>query len=128
MIGILFVNTDGSIHDPDGDDSYTAWVLSEYGPDKAALVNEMLKAIGERDHWMRYRNSGYTCHAIAIRDGHIAVVIHDPVGWAWQVYRTGGHRPLRDIRDTPAATAEEAVRLADEFIEDRIRRTRRSAA
>lgn len=121
-IGILFIDTDGSTYDPHSDDRYAAWVLGKYGPDTATLVDEMLKAVADKAGWQRRRNSGYTCHAISQRNGHTAIVIHDPTGWAWQVYRTGGSRPLRDIRDTAAATAEDAVRLADEFIDNRTRR------
>lgn len=127
-IGILFVDTNGDTYDPHSDDNYTAWVLRKYGPDKAAQVDEMLKAIADHDHWQRRRHSGYTCHAISQRDSHTAIVIWDPTGWAWQVYRTGGSRPLRDIRDTPAPTAADALRLADEFINRRVSRTKRSAA
>ena len=125
-IRIQLIDTDGSVYDPHNDDRHAAWIERTYGPAdrRVAEFAELRAALADRPDWMRYRRSGYASHAVTIRRGHTAIVIGAPAGWAWQVYRTGGSRPLRDIRDTPAATAAEAMRLADEFI-DRRRTARR---
>ena len=115
-IGIQFIAPDGTVYDLYSDDRHAAW-LAAHRPDRAAEFAELRAAYADRPSWQRVRRTGYPVHAITTRDGHIGVVIGDPVGWCWQVYATGGHRPLRDIRDTPAATAVEALRLVDEFID-----------
>ena len=120
MIGILFVDRDGNTYDPGSDAAHAAFILRKDGPAVAARLDEMHKAIGGLGHWRRRRSSGYACHAITCRDGHTAIVIGEATGWYWQVYRDGRHGPLRDIRDTPALTADEAMRLADEFIDRRV--------
>ncbi|MEU7170291.1 hypothetical protein ABZ949_02220 [Micromonospora tulbaghiae] len=125
-IGIQFIDTNGGIYDPHGDDRHAAWIERTYGPADRRIAEfaELRAALADQPNWMRHRRSGYASHAVAVRKGHTAVVIGTPTGWAWQVYRTGGSRPVRDIRDTSAATAAEAMRLADEFI-DRRRTARR---
>lgn len=115
-IGIQFVDTDGAIYDPDSDDNHAAW-LAAHRPEKAAQFAELRATLADRPAWMRHRRSGYTAHAVTARNGYTAIVVGDPSGWAWQVYRTGGDRPLRDIRDTPAGTAADALALADDFID-----------
>ncbi|AXH89388.1 hypothetical protein [Micromonospora aurantiaca] len=121
-IGIQFIDRNGDIYDPYSDDRHAAW-LAEREPHRVAQFAELRAAYADRPTWKRVRRTGYASHAITIRDGHTAVVIGESTGWWWQVYRTGG-RCVRDIHDTPAPTAAEAMRLADRLIDSR-RATRR---
>ena len=126
VIGIQFIDTDGRVYDPHSDENHAAWIQRTYGTDdrRMAQFGELRAALADNPTWRRYRRTGYASHAITVRAGCVAVVIGDPSGWAWQVYRTDGDRPLRDIRDTPAESAAVALRLADAFI-DRVREHRR---
>lgn len=121
MLGILFIDHDGSTYDPHSDAAHAEFILRKDGPVIAARLDEMLKAIAGLDHWQRRRDSGYACHAISYRKGCTAIVIGSAAGWAWQVWRDGKHQPSRSIQCTPAGTAAEALRLADEFIDRRRR-------
>ncbi|WBB73219.1 hypothetical protein O7602_26625 [Micromonospora sp. WMMD1128] len=118
IVGIQFISPDGSVYDPDSDDRHAAW-LAEHRPDRVAQFAELRAAYADRPAWRSVRRTGYASHAITIRREHVAIVIGEHSGWWWQVYRVGGSRPVRDIHGTPAATAAEAMRLADEVIDRR---------
>lgn len=121
-IGIMFVD-DGTPYDPAGgrpalnDEEYAAWVLYKYGPAEAERLAELYKAITGRDGWRRHVTTAYTQHAICRRNGITCIVFRfkDESGWRWQVWRDGTHRAVRSAGEPAAATAEEAVRLADEL-------------
>jgi len=127
-VGVMFVD-DGTPYDPAGtrppltDDEHAAWMLHHHGPEAADRLADMHKAIATgAPGWHRRRGSGYLHHAIRQADGHTSIIVWDPTGWAWQVWRHGDHNPARPIQGPPAATAAEAVRLADEFVADANRR------
>jgi hypothetical protein len=107
--------TAGGRRGPLTDAEYADWVLWKYGQAEADRLAEMYKAIADHDGWRRQEATGYTLHAIRRQDCTTSVVIGDETEWRWQVWRTGRHDPTRSILGEPAATAEEAVRLADEL-------------
>lgn len=113
----------GGRRGPLTDDEYTAWVLFQYGLTEADRLAEMYKAVAEREGWRRQTASGYTLHAIRRQGDITRIVIGDEAGWRWQVWR--GHKAIRSILGPPAASAAEAVRLADSLIV--VRRAREGA-
>jgi hypothetical protein len=103
----------GGRRGPLTDDEYAAWVEYQHGPAEADRLAEMYKAIANHDGWRRQAASGYNLHAIRRQGDTTSIVIGDETGWRWQVWR--GHKAIRSILGPPAASAEEAFRLADEF-------------
>jgi hypothetical protein len=103
----------GGRRGPLTDDEYAAWVLFQYGPVEADRLADMYKAIAGRDGWRRQAASGYNLHAIRRQGDTTSIVIGDETGWRWQVSR--GRKAVRSILGPPAASAAEAVRLADEM-------------
>ncbi|MEU4640867.1 hypothetical protein [Micromonospora sp. NPDC023814] len=121
-VGVTFVD-DGSPYNPAGtrpaltDDEHAAWVLHKYGQADADHLAALHAAISGRHGWHRRAASGYAQHAICRRNGITSIVFRSraEAGWRWQVWRDGDHQAVRSARGPVAATAEEAVRLADEL-------------